>query len=123
MELQGYALIDRDAKDAISPIGMENFKGKIVRVLEFNREGDVLVIDDGGTGLAMFDKEDVSRSFRCGQVGEVVTPPDLDMMAQMSYVAMAQGRKGGYNRIVRQMVIAASLHREEFCDSLLWAKQ
>ena len=123
MEIAGYALIDRDAKDVISPVPMENFKGKIVRVLEFNHRGDVLVIDDGATGLAMFDAEDVSRSFKCSQVGEVVTPPDLDMLAKMSYVGMAQSRKGGYNRIVRHMVVAASLHREEFCDSVLWQKQ
>lgn len=123
MEVVGYALIDTKAKDVISPISLDNFKGEIVRVLEFAIDGGVLVIDDKGTGLAMFDKEDVIRSFRCGQVGEVVTPPDLDMIAQMSYVSKATNRKGGYNRIVRKLVIACSIHKNEFCDTVLWQKQ
>lgn len=124
MDLAGYALIDRDAKTGVSPAPMSDFCGKSCRVIEFGaHDGGVLVMNDEGTAIGTFDKEDITASFRCSQQGEIVCPPDLDPIGQMMYVAKATGRKGGYNRIVRQLVIAASLHRGEFCDSLLWQKQ
>lgn len=42
-----------------------------------------------------------------------------DMLEQQSYVIRARSRKGGYDNIVRQMVIAASFYGGEFCDSVL----
>ena len=49
--------------------------------------------------------------------------PNLDMFNEMMYVTKAQQRKGGYNEIVRNMVIAASLMKGNFHDSFLWALQ
>jgi hypothetical protein len=46
-----------------------------------------------------------------------------DFIAQAVYTMKVNERKGGYAPILREMVIAASLHRGEFCDSVLWAKQ
>lgn len=122
METQGYAII-RHGAQGTSAIGLEAFYGRPVRVMEFAQDGGVLVIDSQATGLGMFDKEHVQRSFRCTMQGHVVCPPDLDTLSRMAYVTMAMARKGGYPPIVGQMVIAASLHRGEFHDSLLWAKQ
>lgn len=127
-DLVGYCVIK---KDATTGNGMEpeSFLGKTVRVMEFARDGGVLVVNNAATAMCMFDKEDIARSFstihsfKCGQVGDVVTPPGLNALEQMMYAAKAMARKGGYNHIVREMVIASSLHRGEFCDSVLWAKQ
>ena len=123
MELQGYALIDRDAKSGTTAGDINNFLNKQVRVMEFAKDGGVLVLDNEASAIAMFDKEDVRASFKCSEHGEVVTPPDLDFTQKMLYTVNATSRKGGYSPMVRHLVIAASLHRGEFCDSLLWAKQ
>lgn len=90
--------------------------------MEFGDDG-VMVINAKATGIAMFEMSDVVRSFKCGHLGEVVTPPGLNMIDQMLYVAKATSRKGGYNHIVRELVIAASIHKGEFNDSVLWQKQ
>jgi hypothetical protein len=71
----------------------------------------------------MFDKIDVYRSFKCGYSNGIVTPPNLEMLEQMMYVAKAQQRKGGYNGLIRNMVIEASLMKGKFHDSFLWAMQ
>tara|TARA_R110000803_G_scaffold159918_1_gene223934 strand:- start:641 stop:1012 length:372 start_codon:yes stop_codon:yes gene_type:complete len=123
MELAGYALIDRDAKSGFTAGNMNDFLNKQVRVFEFAKDGGAMVVNNQGTAIATFDKEDIVASFKCSEHGEVVTPPDLDFMQKMAYVTKAMSRKGGYAPIVRQLVIAASLHRREFCDSVLWQKQ
>ncbi len=71
----------------------------------------------------MFDKEDIYTSFKCGYTNGIVTPPDLSMIDEMMYLAKVQQRKGGYNQILCNIVIQASLMKGKFNDSLLWAKQ
>jgi hypothetical protein len=119
-DVVGYALIDRDAKTGVGP-DIKSFLGEQVRVMEFAQDGGVLVLNREASAMAMFDKCDVVRSFKCGEIAGVITPPDLSLVDQMIYIANASARKGGYNHIVKYMVVAASLHRNEFCDSLLWA--
>jgi hypothetical protein len=121
METAGYAIIKEGAK-GISAIDIESFVGR-VRVLEFADDGGVLVIDNKSTGIAMFEPKDVVSSFKCTMNGEVVCPPGLDILSRMVYATRATLRKGGYNHIVRELVIASSLHRGEFSDHVLWAKQ
>lgn len=128
-DIEGYCIIKTDATTG-KGTKPESFLGKTVRVVEFGKhDGCVLVVNNEATAMCMFDKEDIARSFntihsfKCGQVGDVVTPPGLNPIEQMMYASKAMARKGGYNHIVRQMVIASSLHRGEFCDSILWAKQ
>ena len=122
MDIQGYAII-RHGAQGTSAIGIEAFYGRPVRVMEFAQDGGVLVIDSQATGFGMFDKEHVQRSFRCTMQGHVVCPPDLDILGRMAYATQAMMRKGGYNQMVQQLVVAASLHAGEFNDSLLWSKQ
>ena len=69
--------------------------------MEFGFDGSVLVLNPKSTALAMFDKTDVSSSFKCGYSNGVVTAPDLHIFEQMAYVQKAQQRKGGYDRLVR----------------------
>jgi hypothetical protein len=122
MDVVGYAII-REGADAISPIPLEKFYKNRVRVMEFATDGGVLVIDNYASGLAMFDKKDVISSFRCEPFMGVICPPNLTMGEKFEYYARCMNRQGGYNSIVREMVIAVSLHRGEFSDSLLWQAQ
>jgi hypothetical protein len=122
-KIVGFAHIKKDATTCAGAINPEEFIGQTCAVMEFGFDDCVLVLNPQGTALASFDKEDVQRSFKCGYSAGIVTPPDLDMLNQMLYVTKAQNRKGGYNNLVRNMVIAASLSKGEFSDSFLWAKQ
>ena len=124
----GYAFIKKQTttvNTGCKDIDLKKFQGQTVRVTEFTEEGDVMVMSSDAQTLATFDKCDVERSFKCCVSGEVLCPPSMkdNMLEQMAYVAKVTTRKGGYNHILKNMVIAASLHRREFCDSVLWAKQ
>ena len=119
----GFAHIKKDATTCKGARNPGEFLGEICAVMEFGVDGCILALNPQGTAMAMFDKEDLSASFKCGYVNGVVTPPDLNMMEQMMYVAKAQTRKGGYNNILKQMVIAVSLHKNQFNDNFLWQMQ
>lgn len=121
--LVGFVTINKNATTCKGALNPNEFIGETCSVMEFDREGGVLCLNPQGTALAMFDKEDVARSFKCGYSGGVITPPNLDMLGEMSYVIQAQQRKGGYCGLVRNMVIEASLMKGEFTDSFLWAMQ
>lgn len=123
MDVVGYAEIKKDATTGRSPIPIENFIGKPCRVMEFTPEGDVLIVNSEATGLATFDACDVYRKFECKVLGDVLTPPDMNMVEQTIYVAKVQTRKGGYNNLLKQMVIQASLLKGKFTDSVLFAVQ
>lgn len=123
MDIVGFVEIKKNATTCAGAEDPDEFIGKTCRVIEFNKEGGVLVLNPEATALAMFDKEDISRGFRCGYVNGVVTPPDMDSMSQMMYASKATTRKGGYNQLLANMVIQASLSKGEFHDSMLWAKQ
>jgi hypothetical protein len=123
MDIVGFVDIKRDATTCKGAETPDEFIGKTCPVMEFDTEGGALVLNPKGTALAMFDKQDIYRRFKCGYTNGVVTPPNLDMMEQMMYVAKAQSRKGGYNNLLSNMVIQASLMKGEFHDSMLWAKQ
>ena len=102
---------------------MSEFQGQDVRVMEFDREGGALVVNSKATGLAHFDKEHIYRKFECGVQGDVLTPPRLNVVEQMMYVGKVMTRKGGYNGLLRQMVVQASLMKGKFDDRFLFAVQ
>ena len=122
MEVVGYATIKKDA-EVFSAIPMSEFQGQDVRVMEFDGQGGALVMNAKATGIALFDKEHIKRKFECGTVGNVLTPPGLNMIEQTLYVGKVLSRKGGYNDLLRNMVIQASLMKGEFNDSFLFAVQ
>lgn len=119
----GFADIKKNATTCKGAENPNEFIGKTCAVVEFGVDDCVLVLNPQSSALAMFDKEDVARSFKCGYSNGIVTPPDLDMFNEMMYVTKAQTRKGGYNKIVCGMVIQASLMKGSFNDSFLWALQ
>jgi len=119
----GFVHINKNATTCKGAKNPNEFIGQTCAVMEFDGDGGVLCLNPQGTALAMFDKEDVYRSFKCGYSNGIVTPPNLEMLEQMMYVAKAQQRKGGYNWLVRNMVIEASLMKNNFHDNFLWAMQ
>ena len=122
-QIVGFAHINKNATTCKGAKNPNEFIGQTCAVMEFGVDDCVLVLNPQSTALAMFDKEDVYRSFKCGFSNGIVTPPDLDMLNQMMYVTKAQMRKGGYNSLVCNMVIEASLMKGQFSDSFLWAMQ
>lgn len=123
MEVVGYAIIKPTAQTGVSAVDIDLFRGKTCRVLEFAKDGGVLVIDRQATGIAMFDKCDVFKHFKCVEECNVVCPPDLEFHQRMFYISKCMNRKGGYNNLLKQMVIQISLHKGKFTDNFLWQKQ
>jgi len=123
MKVVGYAQISSNTTTGMSAIPMERFNGKICRVFEFASDGGVLVIDSQCTGIATFDKEDVLRKFECTSQGDVLMPKDLNEMEQILYMGKVMMRKGGYNELLKNMVIASSLSKGEFYDDFLFQNQ
>lgn len=123
MELQGFCTINRNATTCKGTNNPEWFVGKDCIVIEFARDGGALVMDWEGRALASFDKEDVYRKFECRLVGGVVCPPEMDVLQQMVYVNKVTTRKGGYNSLLKNMVIQAGLMRGKFTDDFLFQKE
>lgn len=122
-DIVGFVHINKNATTCKGAKNPNEFIGETCAVMEFDSDGGVLCLNPQGTALAMFDKQDVYRSFKCGYSNRIVTPPNLGMLEQMMYVAKAQQRKGGYNWLVRNMVIEASLMKGQFTDNFLWQMQ
>lgn len=122
-DVVGYALIKKGATKVVSAAPISDFTEWRVRVLEFADDGGVLVVNSKGDAMAMIEKEEVHSSFKCSVEGDVICPPNFNILQRMNYMAKCKLRKGGYCNTVREMVIAASLHRKEFCDGFLWQKQ
>lgn len=123
MEIKGYALIKIDA-EGTSPVPMDSFQGKICRIIDIAvDESSFLIIDPKATGICDIAKTHVKAFFRCSQIGDILTPPGMDISEQMLYASKVMSRKGGYSPILKHLVIGSSLHRREFSDNVLWAKQ
>lgn len=119
MEIVGYCTIHKNATSGVG-LELETFIGKDVRVIEFGWDGGVMVVNSSATGIATFDKKDVYRKFECRVVGEVLCPPDMDMMQQIIHSAKVMSRKGGYNQILKNMVIQMSLMKGKLTDDFLF---
>jgi hypothetical protein len=122
-DIVGFVHINKNATTCKGAKNPNEFIGQTCAVMEFDSDGGVICLNPQGTALAMFDKQDVYRSFKCGYSNGIVTPPNLGMFEQIIYVSKAKKRKGGYNWLVRNMVIEASLMKNNFHDSFLWAMQ
>jgi hypothetical protein len=121
MELQGFAMVS-DSADFKNVMGTkEDWIGKPIMALELNdRTKSALLLN--GTNMGMFDYDDLIAHFQCQMVGDVLVPVGLNEIDKMLYHGLVIGRNGGYNTMVRQMVIMSSLHRREFSDNILWQK-
>jgi hypothetical protein len=66
------------------------------------------------------DMSDVARYFLCEEVCGVICPPNLTELQKIGFRMSRLTRKGGYNNLIRNMVIVASLHKGEFNDDFLF---
>lgn len=123
MNICGFAIIKKEATTCAGAKHPEQFLGNICAIIDKGCDDSVMVLNPEGSALAMFEKEDVHTSFACKVVNGVVCPPGLGFIDETIYQMKCINRKGGYGPIVKNMVIAASLHKGTFTDSLLWAKQ
>jgi len=116
-KIDGYCLVNIDA-DVMSTLGAKAFQGKVVRCEEIN-EGtkSILALSNCGKGLGMFDFKDTKFRFRCSQLDGWITPPDLDHIERMGYVAaLIQNVPRKDKDLVTKMVISHSLSKGEFCS-------
>jgi hypothetical protein len=123
IDIIGFAHIKKDASTCKGAKNPNEFLGEICAVMEFGVDDCVLVLNPKQTALAMFDKEDVLRSFKCIVIGNTICPPNQHPLETMVYVGKCIERKGGYDNIVRNMVIESSLAKGEFYDNFLWQLQ
>jgi len=126
----GYVVIKKSQTSGKgNSVPIEEFLEIPLRVMDWDsctKEGKqrgALVLNPKGTSLCMFDGEDVSAAFVCDEVSGILCESGLNMFEQMAYISKASLRKGGYGPIVKAMVVASSLHKGEFNDRVLWAKQ
>lgn len=122
----GYCVIRKNSTTGISTAPISDFEGKPIRVMEFGVDDCVLVINNEGTVLATFNKEDVAASFKCSIHGEYILPPgieDHNLIAVFTHTEKLANRKGGYNNIIRNMIIATSLHKGEYTVNWLFENQ
>lgn len=82
-----------------------------------------LVVEPGGRAIVDVNMKDVNSWFECSAVGEILLPPNLNFIETINEFAKRMTRKGGYSNIVRNMVIASSLHYGKFNDDFLFIKQ
>ena len=134
-ETVGFCIIKKGSKTGITPGNISDFEGKPIRVLEFGHDDCVLVLNNQATAIATFDKEDVEHKFKCSTVNmggvSIICPPKEDNsfgilgveIGNMMYANKCIARKGGYNNVVSNMVIMASLHSKKFNDNFLWQNQ
>lgn len=121
---QGYVEFKEKITTGKTPVDVSEFEGKICLVMEFARDGGVLALNPKGTALGMFDKEDIFRSFKCTFVNsEIICAPGLNMVDQILYSTKVLNRNGGYSPLLKNLVIAGSLIKGEFDDSILWMKK
>ena len=114
MELQGYALVKKDANCSYGMGPASIWQGNIVRVVEFNDSSEsVLVTSRDGNAMCMFDFKDLKTSFKCQDYFNVLIPVVKGEANKVFEAMKRQQRKGGYDQIVRQMVIQASIHSGE----------
>jgi hypothetical protein len=124
MSIVGYAFIKIDATTGIHKDEQtrKTFIGQTVRVLEFAQDGGAMVVNSQSTAIDVFDKDDISAKFECVEYANVICRPNINLMEQLIYYNKVISRKGGYNYIVKNMVIAASLHKGELTDGFLFNK-
>lgn len=109
-----YAEIQKDLREAL-----------FLRVIDIGVDNSGLLLLDNKNRciVDVRDMKSVAAFFRCGMIGDVVLPPDLSLMAQMAEYTRRITRKGGYNYLVRNMVIMNSLSKNSFDDRFLFQKQ
>lgn len=124
MDSQTGNIFDDRSEEEIQKDLEEIWIGKPIRCLEINHSSkSILALSQDATKMAMFDMSDASTFFECIEEGGILCPPNMGTLERIPYMSKVINRVGGYNPIVRSLVIGSSLHKGEFTDDVLWQKQ
>lgn len=120
-EIKGYVRLKPNAVGQ-TPANLSAFRGKPCRAFEINQKSkSVLVIDPEAKALGMFDFDQCDAIFECDEMNGVLIPPGMEWPQKLAYMARLYqypvNRKRDL-RVLRPFIVAASLLRGEFCDSL-----
>lgn len=85
-----------------------------------NNSGLLLIEPKGACIVDCQDMKDIRAWFQCDEVGDILLPPGLSEMQQLEECSIRYNRPGGYNQIIRSLVIASSLQSGEFDDKFLF---
>lgn len=120
-KIAGYAIPNVDA-DGQSPNPISDFQGKICIALEINHKSkSVLLLNPEQTALGAFDLDQIDRYFECRCFSGLLVPPDLNTFQTMEYIGRVFSYTQNLTRdmnFIKKMVIAASLHKGKFEDSI-----
>ena len=122
MEIKGYCML-KSTNTVTGYVGdmKELLPPHALRIIDIAVDGNgFLVLNANSTALAMVEKEDVDYLFYCSVLNGVICPPDLNFAERLQFAISRQTREGGYNNIVANVVIAASLARGYFTDDFLF---
>lgn len=85
-----------------------------------NNSGLLLIEPKGACLVDCQNMKDIRSWFRCDEIGDILLPPGLTEAQQLYEVSIRYNRPGGYNQIIRSLVIAASLQSGKFNDKFLF---
>ena len=134
-DVKGYCLLKSTEhcfigyNETSDPAGYKEIKeslvGRPLRIMD-------VAVDNSGflvlepNGLALVDvrsMDDVESHFLCDEFNGVLIPCGLSTEEKLIQSMRRLNRKGGYNELLRKMVIVASLQKKEFNDDFLFAKE
>lgn len=125
MEIKGYCML-KSTNTVTGYVGdmKELLPPHALRIIDIAVDGNgFLVLNANSSALAMVEKIDVDYFFYCSVLNGVICPPDINFAERLQFAVSRQTRKGGYNNIVANIVIAASLSKGYFTDDFLFQKQ
>lgn len=134
-DIKGYCLLKSTEHCAIGyneksdPVGYREIRksliGSPLRIVDIAVDNSgFLVLEPNGRALVdVRSMDDVDRHFLCDDFGGVLLPCGLSTKEKMIQSMRRMNRKGGYNHMLRMMVIAASLQKGDFNDDFLFTKQ
>lgn len=86
--------------------------------------GYLCVSPDASCLVDVRNKSTIRNIFFCDEEGDILIPPGIDdTVKRMAEFAKRSTRPGGYDRTIRNMVIAASLCKGEFYDGFLFRNE
>lgn len=121
MDIKGYCTIKQSAEGRYVADVKKWKEALYCRVMDYNIDGDVLAVLPDGQAMGMFNKNEVDSFFPCVVFGNVLCPPEANVADQEVYYLKVVSRKGGYNDILRRMVIINSLRKGKLDDDFLFS--
>lgn len=85
MDLKGYCIIKTGAQPTHCMGQPKDYYEVPLRVLEWGLDGHALVVTPAGNQMGDFPPEAIAQSFRCVEHGNVVCPPDQDMVGRLKH--------------------------------------